>query len=164
MKIRILAAVFILPLWLTLITFNASADSRVEGAKRNDDVIVGPAWVILTQVTINIPTGQIWHCMATGSADASFPNDGGVNNRYRFTLTLDELNPADDGPCERTLEFNDNFGISDTHLNAINTTCPFKKIAEGTHTINWLGKKISKSRNLTITDNSLTVVCSNHLI
>lgn len=167
MKKILLPILILLPICLTPVSFKASAlESGVTGAKTRADIVIGPNWVVLSSATVNIPAGQFWHCMATGSADPHFDKET-KNNRYVFTLTIDEISPPDDGRCERTIEFNDNAsvtgGISDNRFNAVSSTCPFFRVAGGgTHTVYWLGKKIEKASNLTILDNSLTVVCSDN--
>ncbi|HTP07450.1 MAG TPA: Kazal-type serine protease inhibitor domain-containing protein [Anaerolineae bacterium] len=148
-----------------MISFNVSAESRVQGAKTNANITVTSerAWTVLSSATVRIPEGEGWQCVATGSADGKNPANGTIDNQYRFTLSIDNVNPAVDGPCERTLQFNDNGGVRDTIYDDVNSTCSFNNIRSGNRVIRWLARKTEKNPdapNLIVLDNSLTVVCS----
>jgi hypothetical protein len=95
-----------LSVWLALIPVEVSAQgSGVEGAQTTvDDLIqTDAAWDPLLSVTVTIPnTGSVWHCVATGSADAVNPGSG-VDNQYRFVLSLDSPSIAVGSACESVL-------------------------------------------------------------
>jgi hypothetical protein len=168
MKTNKLPVLIILSLCMTLISFRASAiESGVEGTQTRANVTVNNAssWTTLSNSVVVIPAGQIWHCVATGSADGQNPGRSNTNMRYRFTLTIDNTSPATDGACERTVQFDDNDAISDTNFKAVSSTCTFKNIDPGTHTIRWLARKFDADKpNLTVLDNSHSVVCSDNLL
>jgi len=170
MRTKILAQLIVLPLSLGLAPLTASAiESGAEGTATNVNITVTSelAWTVLSSSIISIPAGQIWHCAANGSAEGVNPGGNFADMRYRFTLAIDSLNPLVDGACERTLQFDDNPSINDVNLEDVNSTCPFKNITSGTHVIRWLARKIPRSPdapNLTVQDNSLTVVCSDNLL
>ncbi len=166
MKVKILTVLSVLPVWLALISFKASAEG-VEGSRTTANIVVtnAAAWTTLSSSTVVIPAGQTWHCIATGSADGLNPaNVNSFDHQYRFTLSIDSVNPAVDGACERTLEFDNNIGVDDVSFEDVNSTCPFKNIGPGAHTIRWQARKVAATdSNLTVLDNSHTVVCSNNL-
>lgn len=142
-------------------SLSASADFGVGGDETNNDRLVPSAavWTVLVAEPIQI-ANQATHCVATGSADAQNPQLG-ADNGYRFTLSVDNMQPAVDGPCERTVEF-DNGGI---RVKEVSTTCPLRNLAPGVHTIYWLARKAAPaSANLTVADNSMTFVCMNQLM
>jgi hypothetical protein len=98
-------------------------------------------------------------CIATGSADAVNPNNG-ANRQYRFALSIDNANPAVDGPFERTVEFDAN-GVGKEE---VSSTATFRFLQAGNHTIYWLARKINNVPNMTVSDNSMTFVCMNALL
>ena len=166
MKAKILPVLIALPACLAMISFEASAEG-VEGAKTTANIIVQNAasWTTLSSSVVVIPGGQTWHCIATGSADGSNPAPANsFDHQYRFTLSVDSANPAVDGACERTLEFDNNIGVDDLSFASVNSTCPFKNIGSGTHVFRWQARKINASNlDLTVLDNSHTVMCSRNL-
>lgn len=139
----------------------AAADRGVGGDETNADRVVpsANAWTILTAEPFQT-MNDITHCVATGSADAQNPNMGN-SNLYRFTLSIDTINPAVDGACERTVAFDG--GI--TRIEEVSSTCAFRNLSTGNHTIYWLARKVAAGApNLTVTDNSMTFVCLNNLL
>lgn len=156
----------ILPILLTLTPLTALSEG-VEGAKTNANIVVRSAatWITLSESKIVIPSGQTWHCIVSGSADAiNSASNNSLDNQYRFTLSLDTVNPGLDGPCERSLEFDNNLAVDDVGIEDVNSTCPFKNIASGTHIFRWQARKVSSNDfNLTVPDNSHTVMCSRNL-
>ena len=98
-------------------------------------------------------------CIATGSADAQNPNNG-FNRQYRFTLSIDNPNPAVGGAFERTVEFDAN-GVG---MEEVSSTATFRSKPSGVHTIYWLARAIPAAPNMTVTDNSMTFVCSGTLL
>jgi hypothetical protein len=156
-----------LTLCLAVISFEVSAvEPGVSGGQTSTNInVTSPSnWTVLSKQDLVIPSGQIWQCVATGSADAENPM---VNVQYRFTLTIDDTAPSKDGACERTLTLHDVSpaiaGIKDVH--SISSTCLFKPVSAGTHTIRWLALKAywpfaDPDKVLTVLDNSLTIVCS----
>lgn len=168
MKAKILPLLALLTALLTFISLKVSAtESVVQGNQTNANVVVNnaTAWFTLSSSTVVVPAGQIWHCVANGSAEGQNPGLDNVNMRYRFVLTLDNAAPAVDGACERSLQFDDNPIVSNTNLEDVNSTCTFKNIAAGPHTFRWLARKYDASKpNLTVVDNSHSVVCSDNLI
>jgi hypothetical protein len=107
------------------------------------------------------------NCVVTGSADAQNPGGGTIDNRYQFTISINTTGPANDSGCERTLQFDDNVGVNDIDNDHVTTTCLLRNISiGGNNTIRWLARKLPKTPdapNLTVLDNSLTVVCSDTL-
>jgi hypothetical protein len=166
MKAKILPVLIALPVCLAMVSFKASAEG-VEGAKTTANIIVQSAasWTTLSNSVVDIPAGQTWHCIATGSADGSNPAPANsFDHQYRFTLSLDSANPVVDGACERMLEFDNNFGVDDVSFEDVNSTCPFKNIGSGTHVFRWQARKVNANDlNLTVLDNSHTVMCSKNL-
>jgi hypothetical protein len=151
---------------VALIPFESSAqEAGVDGKANAADVVVttvGGAlvnWNTLVSLEIVIPAHQIWHCVATASADAL--NPGGLDNRYRFTLTRNDTSPVVGAGCERTIDIDDNAGVNDATNHVVATTCPFLNVNAGTHTIRFLATKVtSGDSNMIIDDSSLTVVCT----
>ena len=149
-----------------VIPFQISAEgARVDGGAVALDVVVNTAggaavnWTTLISREIQIPVNQLWHCVATAFADAI--NPGGLDNRYRFTLTRNDTSPAVGGACERTVDIDDNTALNDSHNIVAGTTCPFLNVSAGVHTIRFLATKVTTAdANMTIDDSSLTVVCS----
>lgn len=166
MNAKTLPISIILPILITLTPLAASSEG-VEGAKTTANIVVRSAttWTTLSESKVVIPAGQTWHCIVSGSADAI--NSASTNsrgNQYRFVLSLDTVNPGIDGPCERSIEFENNLAIDDVGIQDINSTCPFKNIASGTHIFRWQARKVeSNDFNLTVPDNSHTVMCSRNL-
>jgi hypothetical protein len=157
-----------LSVWLALIPVEVSAQgSGVEGAQTTvDDLIqTDAAWDPLLSVTVTIPnTGSVWHCVATGSADAVNPGSG-VDNQYRFVLSLDSTSIAVGSACERTIDFNQNAGVNDPNRLEVSSTCTFKSISAGNHSIRWMARKVAASdADLTVDDSSLSVVCSDNVL
>jgi len=149
-----------------MIPFQASAEgSRVDGKTVAADVVVNTAggaavdWNTLVSLEILIPANQIWHCVPTASADAI--NPGGLDNRYRLTLTKDDTSPVVGGGCERTIDIDDNAGVNDAKNILLGTTCPLLNVNAGLHTIRLLATKVTTGdANMIVDDSSLTVVCS----
>jgi hypothetical protein len=142
-----------------------SATARVNGAQSNVDVTVksSAAWTVLSSKSFNTPNSQ-GACTLVGSADANNPNNKTVNNLYRFTLSLDNPNPALDGGCERALEFGDNANNNDEGVKQIASTCNFLSVAKGVHRYYWLARKATNASNLTVTDNSMTISCTDNAL
>ncbi len=166
MNAKNVCALIILP--VALIPFESSAEeARVDGKGNAADVVVttvGGAsanWNTLVSVEILIPANQIWHCVATASAEAL--NPGGLDNRYRFTLTRNDTSPVVGAGCERTIDVDDNAGVDDATNYVVGTTCPFLNVFAGTHTIRLLATKVTAGdANMIVDDSSLTVVCTNN--
>jgi hypothetical protein len=114
------------------------------------------AWTVLVSEPVQLPAGG--SCIATGSADAKNPNSGN-NRQYRFTLAL-VPNPAVDGPFERTVEF-DAFAVG---MEEVSSTAIFSSKPPGAYTIYWLARTIQNAPAMTVTDNSMTFVCSTNLL
>jgi hypothetical protein len=140
----------------------------VNGAQSNVDVIVksSAAWTVLSSKDFNTPNPQ-GACTLVGSADAKNPSNKTINNQYRFTLGLDNANPAVDGACERLLEFDDNGKptiIDDESTKQIGSTCNYLGVGAGKHTYYWLARKIANAPNLPVTDNSMTISCTDNAL
>lgn len=117
------------------------------------------AWTVLVSEPVQLPNGG-GHCVVTGSADARNPNNGN-NRQYRFTLSMDNMNPAVGGAFERTVEFDANA----VGMEEVSSTAIFDDKPAGNHTIYWLARKTAgMSPNMTVTDNSMTFVCSSNLL
>src|SRR5688572_7849535 len=165
MKVKRICASIIMSS-VAVIPFQASAEgARVDGGGVAVDVVVNTAggaavnWTTLISREIQIPANQIWHCVATAFADAI--NPGGLDNRYRFTLTRNDTSPVVGAACERTIDIDDNTALNDSHNIVVGTTCPFLNVNAGVHTIRFLATKVSTGdANMIVDDSSLTVVCS----
>lgn len=140
----------------------AAADFAVGGDETNVNRFVpfDNAWTVLVAEPF-VTTSNITHCIATGSADAQNPNMAG-NNRYRFVLTIDNAAPPIDSACERTVAF-DNGAIQS--MEEVSSTCTFRNLPAGGHTIRWLARKVVGTvPALIVTDNSMTFVCQDRLL
>ncbi len=164
MKVKSICASIMLS--VAVIPFQASAEgARVDGGGVALDVVVNTAggsaanWTTLISRQIQIPANQIWHCAATASADAI--NPGGLDNRYRFTLSINDTSPAVGAACERTIDIDDHASFNDSYSILVGTTCPFLNVFAGTHTIRFLATKITTAdADMIVDDSSLTIVCS----
>jgi hypothetical protein len=135
-------------------------DIGVGGDETTADRLVtsSVAWTVLVSEPVQLPNGG-GHCVVTGSADAKNPNNGN-NRQYRFTLSMGNANPAVAGAFERTVEFDANA----VGMEEVSSTAIFTKPA-GVHTIYWLARKtVAAAPNMTVTDNSMTFVCSSNLL
>lgn len=161
MKRILKSSAVLLSATLAVASLQASADLAVGGDETNvNRVVPGAAiWTILTAEPFQT-VGNDTHCVATGSADALNPNMGN-NHQYRFVVSIDNLNPAVNGACERTVEF-DAFA---QHIEEVSSTCTFRHLAAGNHRIFWLARKVvAGAPALTVDDNSMTFVCQNNLL
>ena len=148
----------LVPILCCLGTAQAWADDGVGGNETTvDRVVTGDAWTVLVAEPVQLPEGA--SCIATGSADAQNPNNG-INRQYRFTLTMDNLNPGVGGPFERTVEFDANtVGVEE-----VSSTATFRNKPAGLHTIRWLARAIPMAPNMIVTDSSMTFDCSGTLL
>jgi hypothetical protein len=164
MQTTLTAAVLALSATLTLVSMPAAADLAVGGDETNVDRVIPSAavWTILTAEPFQTMANDT-HCIATGSADALNPNMAD-DSRYRFVLSVDNQNPAINAACERTVEF-DTHGTDAQHVEEVSSTCTFRHLGAGNHTIYWLARKVGAATpNLTVDDNSMTFVCMNNLL
>lgn len=126
-----------------------------------NEAVVGMPWRVL--VHERFQTNVTTNCVATGSLDAINPNNGD-NRQYRFTLTLDNQMPPINGACERTVEF-DEHGNDDQNIEEVSSTCIFRNIPPGNHTINWLARAATAATPaMTVADSSMTFVCNQNLL
>lgn len=151
---------------LTIGSAQVMAASGVGGDETNVDAVVmssGNWTVLLSEQFSNAAPNT--HCVATGSADAMNPV-AGDDNRYRFVLSINDPNPPIDGPCERSVEFDEN-GTDAQHVEEVSSTCTFRHVEVGSPTIFWLARKVPKAGgtpNLTVSDSSMSFVCLNNLL
>jgi hypothetical protein len=141
----------------------ASADFAVGGDETNVNRVVpfNNAWTVLVEEPFQT-VSDITHCVATGSADALNPNMAGViGGSYRFVLSIDNANPPVNGPCERTVAF-DNGAVQG--VEEVSSTCTFRDLPAGGHRILWLARRVAAAPILTVSDNSMTFVCQNNLL
>lgn len=146
------------------VCMQASAEFAVGGDETNVDQVVPSAamWTVLTDEPFQTMANDT-HCIATGSADALNPNMMD-DSRYRFVLSVDNQQPAVNGACERSVEF-DMHGADAQHIEEVSSTCTFRHLGAGNHTIYWLARKSGAGApNLTVDDNSMTFVCMNNLL
>ena len=138
----------------------AWADNGVGGDETVNDRIVNSqnVWTVLVSEPFQLVNAAS-NCVATGSADAVNPNNG-ANRTYRFTLSIDNANPAVDGPFERSVEFDANM----VGREEVSSTATFRLLQAGNHTIYWLARKGGAIPNLTVSDNSMSFVCSDILL
>lgn len=119
-----------------------------------------PNWTVL--VSEPFQTLTYTNCVATGSLDAINPQID--DSQYMFALSLDALMPPIDGACERTVEF-DAHGSDAQRIEEVSSTCIFRQIPPGNHTINWLARKAAAATpNMTVADSSMTFVCHPDLL
>jgi hypothetical protein len=145
---------------LSMCATSAWADNGLGGDETAVDRLVdnAAAWTVLVAEPFAL-AGDGTSCIATGSADAVNPNNGG-NRAYRFTLSIDNANPAIDGPFERLVEFDANRNGREE----VSSTATFRLLQSGNHTIYWLARKVGGGPNMTVSDNSMTFVCLNALL
>ena len=138
----------------------ASADDGVGGDETINDCIVNSSavWTVLVSEPFQLVKDGS-SCIATGSADALNPNNG-ANRGYRFTLSIDNANPAVDGPFERSVEFDANM----VGKEEVSSTATFRLLPAGNHVIYWLARKTNGTPNMTVTDNSMSFVCQDALL
>lgn len=145
---------------LNLCAGAAWADNGIGGDETTTDRLVNSSavWTVLVSEPFQL-VKDISSCIATGSADAQNPNNG--NNRmYRFTLSIDDPNPPVDGPCERGVDFDANLN----KVEEVSSTCTFRELAAGNHTIYWLARKAPNTPNMLVVDNSMSFTCQNALM
>jgi hypothetical protein len=138
----------------------ARADNGIGGDETTADRVVNSSnvWTVLVAEPFQL-VNDISSCIATGSADAQNPNNG--NDRlYRFALSIDNANPVIDGPCERTVDFD----VNANKMEEVSSTCTFRELAAGNHTIYWLARKTPNTPNMLVIDNSMTFTCHNSLM
>jgi hypothetical protein len=145
---------------LSLGATGAWADNGLGGDETTTDRVVNSnaVWTVLVAEPFSL-AGDNTSCIATGSADAVNPNNG-ANRQYRFALSIDNANPALDGPFERTVEFDANV----TGKEEVSSTATFRLLQAGNHTIYWLARKVGAAPNMIVSDNSMTFVCMNALL
>lgn len=123
------------------------------------------AWQIVR--SISVPSSTVSRsCQSVASLDVINP-DGTTNQLYRFTITLDNLNPAiNANGTERTVELKKSGGGGgggggdDVHAASVSTNQFFLLAPNVTHTIRLLGRKNSATTlNLTVDDASLSIIC-----
>lgn len=138
----------------------AWADDGIGGDETINDRIVNSqnVWTVLVSEPFQLVKDGS-SCIATGSADAVNPNNG-ANRTYRFTLSIDNANPAVDGPFERSVEFDANM----VGREEVSSTATFRLLPAGNHTIYWLARKGGAIPNLTVSDNSMSFTCSDSLL
>jgi hypothetical protein len=137
------------------------ADAASGGASTTDDVSmdVGGPWAILESIRVGHPK-ETRYCAAVASADIVNPGTCDVTLVYVFTLTLDDLDPADDAGGERFMEFVNHdcpFG-GDGRTKEVTTT-NFFVVPPGRHHIYWLGRAVTLVGG-NVDDASMTVVCT----
>lgn len=162
MKVILTSSALVLSATLAVVSMQASAENFVGGDETNVARLIpnANAWTVLVAEPFQT-MDAVTHCVATGSADAKNPNMDG-NDIYRFVLSIDDAQPAINGPCERTVAF-DNGAIQS--MEEVSSTCTFRQIGPGNHTIRWLARKVAAAAaNLTVDDNSMTFVCMNNLL
>lgn len=157
--------VSMLPICLGLLPLQAEAVSAVGGNSTTANVVVNSAaaWTTLRTMFFNNPANTTRYCVATGSSDGLNPGVFGAH-RYRFTLSLDNLAPPLNTGFERTLEFlNQAVGgvqLPDNRIKEITSTGGVFVTGGGFHAIRWQARKAGGAANMTVTDSSLSVVCT----
>lgn len=136
------------------------ADNGIGGDETVNNRLVNSSnvWTVLVAEPFAL-AADAGSCIATGSADAVNPNNGG-NRQYLFALSIDNANPAVDGPFERTVEFDAN----SVGREEVSSTATFRFLQAGNHTLYWLARKTNNVPNMTVSDNSMTFVCMNALL
>lgn len=157
-------------LGLGLSVGDASAqESLVNGASTTtDDTINTSAPDELVRTTVTFPvstTGNTWHCMVTGSAEAINPLSGD-DNRYVFGISEGPVLPAaTKSGSDRTIDFDNIFSTEETDRTVVSSTYVFTGLStsagNNTHTFYWSARKGSGSAaNMKVDDSSMSVVCS----
>ena len=161
---KTIASVLLLVVPLSLVFSQTHAEQAVGGDETNNNRLVDSSntWTVLTEEPFILTKDS--YCVATGSADSENPKNGN-NRNYRFVLSLDDVNPTVDSPCERTVEHDANT----QNIEEVSSTCTFRHgdigpIPAGLHTISWLARKVDASPNMTVRDNSLTFICQEDLL
>lgn len=166
MKTILTSSAFVLVATLGSASMQAAADNFVGGDETilNDLVPAAGVWTVLVAEPMTL-AGVNTHCVATGSADALNPN-AGVDNQYRFVLSIDNANPpitATGLACERTVEF-DTHGVFSQNMEEVSSTCTFRDLGQGFHTLYWLARKgTGAAPNLIVDDSSMSFVCQDNL-
>jgi len=146
-----------------LFTATPLADDDACGNQTNvNNVITNFAsWEVLTSCGVTLTAGHNHHCIVTACADAALPV-GSTNNDYRFVVSDAAGGPALDTAWERNIQLNDNPGVNDAGL-PVCTVRHFLK-SSGNITFFWLARKAAATdANMTVTDSSLGVVCTDGL-
>lgn len=166
MKTILTSSAFVLVATLGVASMQAAADNFVGGDETivNDLVPAAGVWTVLVAEPMTLADVNT-HCVATGSADALNPN-AGSDNQYRFILSIDNANPpitTAGGACERTVEF-DAHGAFSQNMEEVSSTCTFRDLGQGFHTIYWLARKnVGGAPNLIVDDSSLSFACQSNL-
>lgn len=148
------------------------AGNFVIDSSSTDDVPINSAanWIVIAKApfVISALDNQSHACVATASADMQGPRDDSPKeNQYRFVLSMDTTNPADNGGSERMVETNQNEGVNDPDSIAVLTTHRFVGATgtngpsgNGSHTIYFLGKKVLEEHvSRSVLDATLAVIC-----
>jgi hypothetical protein len=156
MKRQILTATMFL-FAVALLPRMSFAHNIASGCGSRNDIAVSDEnnFATLCSTRLTLTDGR-HQCVATASAEAA--NPGGVDNLYRFTIDIDS-NPVTNSAFERTIELDDNSGISDPDAVVVSTVRHFN-LASGTYTFYWLARPLDSSdATVTIEDYSMGVVC-----
>jgi hypothetical protein len=117
-------------------------------------------WTVVRSVNLTLPDTQRHTCVVIGSADMGFGGAPGIENRYRFVVTQDEINPLTGGGSERTVELVDNPGVDDPDTLAVSTNQTFSGVGGGLHTYRLLARKADAITSTAgVDDASLSVIC-----
>jgi len=145
---------------LALCASGARSDEGSGGNETKTDRVVNSnaAWTVLVSKSFSLASDDD-SCVVIGSAEAINPNNGN-DRQYRFSLAIDNSNPGVDNAFERLVEFDANT----VGREEVTSTATFRLLQSGNHTIYWLARKISGAPNLTVSDNSMSLVCASSLL
>jgi hypothetical protein len=164
MKTR-LNELFVLMAVMVLFPAASFADTRGGGAGTTAnitlDAVVNEAtdnWDTLLSKSVTLTSTS--QCIVTACSDIDNPGPiGSVSNNYIFVISLDDTSPGLNTSSERALEMNDSGADEDPVSDAVCST-RHVSVPAGTHTIRWLGARVSTSDDITtVLDTSLTVGC-----
>ena len=126
-----------------------------------DFVCTNPlAWQAINSVNI-VSSPHRHGYVITASADLFNPSgSAAIDQFYHITLSVDAVNPPLDNASARTVELEDNAGVNDQSIVPVSTNVFVNIGANSNHVVRFQCRKSSASQpNLTILDNSLTIVC-----
>jgi hypothetical protein len=114
-------------------------------------------WATMCSKTLTL-TDATHKCVVTAGAEVANPGTG-IDNWYRFTVDT-VSNPVTNSHQERTIELNQNTGVSDPNMEVVSTVREFE-LSPGTYTFYWLARKFNASTAAgTVSDYSMGVVCT----
>jgi len=159
MKRKILMAALMLTA-VAMFSGMSFAHNTASGCASRNDVTLSDQqnWKSLCSKSMTLTDGT-HYCVATASAEVTNPAGGQIDNYYLFTIDT-ESNPTTNSYWERTINLDDNPGISDPSMAVVSTTRYFN-LGAGTYTFYWLGRPSDEgTADTTVEDYSMGIVCT----